>query len=198
MRPLEIVLSLANLLAFCILLIPRPDATRWMAHMPLVAVLAAGLQPLVEGPRWQMIPAYVLALVFLLVRLVGTALPVDVHVNRGVRGMSIGLGVPVLLVSIFLPIVLPVFRFPPPGGPYPIPRWWWTGWLGYDFLCIADHNFLTRPESVELPAAAGSGFIVIPSEEITGSVHMTAMRPTMRTRIRAHTLPGQRVRAEAG
>lgn len=54
MRPVEILLSLANLLTFCILAIPRLRAIHWMGYLALITVLIAGIQMLVEGPRWQM------------------------------------------------------------------------------------------------------------------------------------------------
>ena len=61
MRPIEILLSIANLLAFLVLAIRLPCTGRWMRHVAPIALLVAALQVLLEGPRWQMIPAYVLA-----------------------------------------------------------------------------------------------------------------------------------------
>ena len=61
MRPIETLSLLANLLAFLVLAVPPPRALRWMRHAALVALPLASAQMLIEGPRWQMIPAYVLA-----------------------------------------------------------------------------------------------------------------------------------------
>src|SRR6266545_2059260 len=106
MRPIEILLVVANLLTFFVLVIP-------------------GMQVLVEGYRWQMIAAYALSGLLFLLWLRQTIVPAGTALgggldNRLAAGLAIGLGVLALAVSIVLPIVLPVFRFPPPTGPYAI------------------------------------------------------------------------------
>jgi predicted dienelactone hydrolase len=83
------------------------------------------MQVLVEGYRWQMIPAYALSGLLFLVWLLQTIVPAGTALgggldNRLAAGLAIGLGVLGLAVSIVLPIVLPVFRLPPPTGPYAI------------------------------------------------------------------------------
>jgi predicted dienelactone hydrolase len=120
MRPLEILLSLANLLIFCILAIPRLRTMHWMGYLALITVLAAGIQMLVEGPRWQMVPAYALTAIFFLIWLLAIVIPGGNHVNRVVSFLGAGVGVLVLLISVALPILMPVFHFPKPTGPYAI------------------------------------------------------------------------------
>jgi predicted dienelactone hydrolase len=125
MRPIEILLSLANLLTFCILALPRLSEIPWMGSVALITVVIAGIQILVEGPRWQMIPAYLLAGLFSLVWLLQNFAPAgsiigQILTNPFVIGLSVGLGVLGLAVSIALPLVLPVFHFPRPGGAYQI------------------------------------------------------------------------------
>ena len=61
MRPLEILLALANLLTFFVLAVPRLSAVRWMGYAAVISLLIAGMQVLVEGYRWQMIAAYALS-----------------------------------------------------------------------------------------------------------------------------------------
>jgi len=125
MRPLEILVSLANLLAFCIVATPRLRAIHWMGYLALITALIAGIQILVEGPRWEMIPAYVFAGLLALVWLLQNFAPAggiigQLLTNRFTIGLSVGLGVLGLAVSIALPVVLPVFHFPRPTGPYQI------------------------------------------------------------------------------
>lgn len=48
------------------------------------------------------------------------ARPAGRPVNRLAAGLAIGLSTMALLISAALPIVIPVFRFPRPGGPYAI------------------------------------------------------------------------------
>ncbi len=116
MRPFEIIASVTNLLAFLSLAIPLPLTLRWMRYALPLALLIAIVQIIVEGWRWQMVPAYALAVIFFLVWLFGASL----HISRFVRGASIGLGGLALIVSMALPILLPVFHFPKPTGTYAI------------------------------------------------------------------------------
>ncbi|MEO8120380.1 MAG: hypothetical protein ABI606_13815, partial [Rhodoferax sp.] len=100
-----------------------PRAMRWMRYAAPVALLIAIAQGLLEGARWQMIPAYGLTgLFFLLWRLKPIApagQPAEQKRTRRLAfGLSVGLGVLGLAVAIALPSVLPVFRLPHPSGPY--------------------------------------------------------------------------------
>jgi len=120
MRFLEIVVATANALALVSLAIPPLRAIRGMGLLAIIAALAAVLQVLVEGPRWQMVPAYALTTVLLLIWLIGSTTAIQVHVSQAIAGAIIGLGVLVVAVSIALPVALPVFQFPKPTGPYAI------------------------------------------------------------------------------
>lgn len=119
MRPIEIILLLANLLTFIALAIRLPRAVSWMRHCAPITLLITFTQLLVEGPRWQMVPAYVLAALFFVIWLSRMVTPAD-KPARIVLGLTVGLIVLGLAVSIVLPVVLPVFSFPNPGGPYKI------------------------------------------------------------------------------
>src|SRR6266498_2671692 len=125
MRPVEILLVVANLLTFFVLVIPPLRAVRWMGYAALIALLIAGMQVLVEGYRWQMIAAYALSGLLFLLWLRQTIVPAGTALgggldNRLAAGLAFGLGVLALALSIVLPIVLPVFRLPQPTGPYAI------------------------------------------------------------------------------
>jgi pimeloyl-ACP methyl ester carboxylesterase len=120
MRPIEILLSVANLLTFFILSIPRLHTVPWIGYVALIALLLAVTHIAVEGPRWQMIPAYVLTTTFFLIWLLSIVIPSGLHVNRLSAGFGIGLSILVLVISLALPILLPVFQFPKPTGPYAI------------------------------------------------------------------------------
>ncbi|MFI7442230.1 alpha/beta hydrolase family protein [Nonomuraea indica] len=120
MRPLEILLSAVNLLALTIVAIPRLRASRLTGFAVPVAPLLAVTQVLVESPRWQMVPAYVLSAILLLVWLARTVRPSAVRGNRLVAGSGAGLGVLAALASVLLATVMPVFRFPEPTGPYAV------------------------------------------------------------------------------
>ncbi|MBI5122821.1 carboxylic ester hydrolase [Candidatus Roizmanbacteria bacterium] len=117
MRLFEILLVLTNLLVFLGLVIPRLHALRWTGYLALIALILVFVQIFVEGSRWQMAPAYVLAGLFFLIWLLQSILP---SVNSLIAVLAAMLGGVSLVVSIVLPAVLPVFHFPKPTGPYGI------------------------------------------------------------------------------
>lgn len=111
MRPFEVILLFANALSLLGWVLPLPDSLRGArAALPLIALAAAVAQLVLEGPRWQMLPAYGLALALAAVALTGAA--------PGAAG--VGVGLLMLLISVVLPALVPVFRFSAPGGPYSI------------------------------------------------------------------------------
>jgi hypothetical protein len=120
MRPLELLLVLVNLVTFGVLTVPQLHAVRWVGYVAFIAVLIAIAQMIVEGPRWQMVPAYVLTGLLFLIWLLQSTTLAGRPVNRVVAGLAIGLGALALVISAALPIVSPVFRFPRPSGPYAI------------------------------------------------------------------------------
>jgi predicted dienelactone hydrolase len=125
MRPAETLLVFANLLTLVVVAVPRLHAARWMGGVVLITIAIALVQVLMEGPRWQMVPAYVLTGLFLFVWLVQSFVPVggivkQILTNRLVAGFAIILCIIGLGLSAALPIVLPVFHFPRPSGPYDI------------------------------------------------------------------------------
>ena len=121
MRPIEALLLLANLLAFVAMTVPLP----WMRHAALGAIILAIAQVLVEGSRWQMIPAYALTGLFFLVWLLHDTGAIGAPAAQGQTSrlavtLVFGLEVLGLALSAALPIILPVFSFPRPSGPYAI------------------------------------------------------------------------------
>ena len=125
MRPIEALLLLAVAIAFIGLTVTLPRLPRWMRLAAPAAAVLAVAQIVAEGARWQMAPAYLLATLFFLVwwvrcfaPLCGRATPAALH-RRG-SAVAIGLGVLGWVVALATPIVMPVFRFPHPTGPYGI------------------------------------------------------------------------------
>ncbi|QBD79443.1 carboxylic ester hydrolase [Ktedonosporobacter rubrisoli] len=111
MRLIEILLLLADFLTFLVIAVPSLQAVRWLGGIVLIMLALALAQ---DRPRWQMIPAYVLTGLFLLVWLLQNFAPIDVV------GFALVLCILGLAISTALPIVLPVFSFPRPTGPYAI------------------------------------------------------------------------------
>jgi predicted dienelactone hydrolase len=91
--------------------VPGPALVpRTLVHVPaLVPLLAAAVQALAEGPRWQLVPAYALAV------LCAAAWPARRPRGRVLTAVA---GTGLLVVAAVPPLALPVVTFPPPTGPY--------------------------------------------------------------------------------
>lgn len=117
MRPLEIAILIALVPALLLPLVRHSRSQRWPAILPILAALLTFLHLLLEGYRWQMVPAYLLVLVLLLRtgwRLSRPlSLPEDGHRWR-IAGMIAGLLL--FLVAVVLPIIFPVPDLPTPTG----------------------------------------------------------------------------------
>ncbi|MEM9556665.1 MAG: hypothetical protein AAGC60_20565 [Acidobacteriota bacterium] len=116
MRPLEVLFLLLltpPLVDFCL---RREPAARWWLLVRL-SLAAAGLvllaHWLVEGWRWQLVPAYGVFLLIALRARRGERPP-------GSRRVSAVLAIPAVLVAALLGWALPVFELPAPGGPFPV------------------------------------------------------------------------------
>jgi predicted dienelactone hydrolase len=125
LRPLEIVLTIANLLALCALAIPRLAQVRLICYAVFLASVIAAIQALAEGARWQIVPAYVLALASSAASGLCIVLPPKKNVRRNlgkrlIIGGSVCIGALLFIVSLVLPILLPVFHLAAPSGPYQI------------------------------------------------------------------------------
>jgi predicted dienelactone hydrolase len=97
--------------------------------------------------RWQIIPGYVLAGLFFLFWLLRNMAPTgqpaeQKRTHRVAVGLAVGLSVLGLAVSTALPMALPVYRLPHPGGPYEI------GTLTYDWVDASRQElFSTDPNA---------------------------------------------------
>jgi predicted dienelactone hydrolase len=114
MRPLEGSLLAATVLAFVVLAAPLPTRARRLRVLALLPLAVLAAQLLVEGARWQMVPAYALS------GLLAAAWPARMAGWVRGAGAAAVLGVLGLVVAVALPLVVPVFGFPRPTGPYAI------------------------------------------------------------------------------
>ncbi|WIY01029.1 hypothetical protein QRX60_44500 [Amycolatopsis mongoliensis] len=107
--------------AFAAAVIPLRGRARWLR--PVVTALlvpVATAQVLVEGPRWQLVPAYVVAGVLVLAGLYRLLRPGRPMLRPTLRSAAIAGGLLGLAASTALPVLVPVFTFPEPTGPYGI------------------------------------------------------------------------------
>lgn len=121
MRPLEIVLLVAIVPAVAALFAARHRRPRWLLPFAIVAVVAGVAHLLIEGYRWQMVPAYALAALFLIAALVGRRRPLaparQSRARTVLRYTLATAGVLALVVAAVLPVLFPVFSLPKPTGP---------------------------------------------------------------------------------
>ncbi|MFZ5670356.1 MAG: alpha/beta hydrolase family protein [Pseudomonadota bacterium] len=110
MRPLEPLFLAAEAAALGALALPGTSRGRWPLVLALLAVAAAGVHGAVEGPRWQLAPAYALAATLLI------AAAARLRPSRAAVAIS---AVP-LILSAALAAAFPVFRLPAPTGPWAI------------------------------------------------------------------------------
>ena len=143
----ETLLVVANVLTFLVFAVPQLRAIRWTGYIVFITLALAVTQVLVEGPRWQMVPAYMLTGLFLVVWVVQHVAPAGGSVKqfltrRVVAGGAIILCLLGMALSAALPSVLPVFHFPRPSGPYQI------GTLTYHWVDTSRHElFSTDPHA---------------------------------------------------
>jgi predicted dienelactone hydrolase len=111
MRPLELALTL-SIIIICLLtlMFRRNTLPRFLYAIPaLIGVVHA--IPLVEGVRWQMVPAYTCALLLLVLARQPAA-----YFKRGLVSFALGGGV----ISALLATLLPITAYPAPTGPYSV------------------------------------------------------------------------------
>ncbi len=124
MRLLEILTMLTLIIASLGYLATARRRPRWLAFLPPGALVLIMLHLLIEGGRWQMWPAYVLAVLFSLVNLwrllVKQASAAPSLPFRVLRALGAVLGLLFTLAAVLLPVLLPVFSLPQPTGPYPV------------------------------------------------------------------------------
>ena len=121
MRPFEIVLVLGELLTLVALAVPPLRERGWAPAIAVAALALAVAQPLLEGPRWQLFPAYGLSLVLLLAAWLQRRHPKPASaLARVAAGAGIAVAGLAMVAAAALPALLPVFEFPEPTGPYGI------------------------------------------------------------------------------
>ncbi|MCA9948540.1 MAG: hypothetical protein KDE48_02755 [Anaerolineales bacterium] len=132
MRPFELLLILTTIpfLIWGLTTKPRP---RWLNWLPIVAFSFTILHLVTEGYRWQMLPAYLLVLISLVLAVHGLRHP-EAPTRRGLAFVAALFGLLCAAVALFLPIAIPVAKLPPMTGPHPV---------GTTSLYLVDEN---RPE----------------------------------------------------
>jgi len=134
MRILEILTLATLLLTYLGFFVPEGKRPRWMAFLPSLIVLLVLVHLVLEGYRWQMVPAYVLTTLTFLATVRGLMPGFEPRAKspsgwrRARTIIATVLGLLALVVAAALPALLPVFRLPEPTGPYAVGTqyYYWT------------------------------------------------------------------------
>ncbi len=121
MRILEILLLAALLPGVTLLFLTTRRRPRWRLYLPGLGVVLIVLHLLIEGYRWQMVPAYALTGISLLasLRALTHRVPPPPPPSRWRRALAIAGAVGALIVfglTALVPVLLPVFELPKPSG----------------------------------------------------------------------------------
>lgn len=109
MRPFEITLIIVLFVFLLIGIINKKHKYFW--SYPIVAVIAALFQIFIEGMRWQMFPAYFLALLLVVSFF---------FKNKILRRIVFSTAILLFVIATFLPAFFPVFKFKKPTGRFDI------------------------------------------------------------------------------
>lgn len=115
MRTLEIIIVLLSTLYFLYGLLGYMRKYPKIKFIPVILIAAIGLHLFWEGYRWQMIPSYLIAILF-----IGHSLIYQKGKEKRSKWVFTGwfmIGI-LQVVAILLPYGLPVIQFPNPPGPH--------------------------------------------------------------------------------
>ena len=116
MRILEICLILSELATLLLFLLKpslRFKNLKWLLFLPLLLLLIHGF---IEGMRWQLIMAYGIAVLLALIPL----MPASLRFPRYLNIILLSLAGLLVVISLSLGYLIPVFRFPEPSGSFTV------------------------------------------------------------------------------
>ncbi|MEZ4236325.1 MAG: carboxylic ester hydrolase [Myxococcota bacterium] len=185
MRPLELVLAVAEVTAWVV-------AAAGLRHATLAAGAAlavAALQAAVEGARWQLVPAYGCAAALIAAVALGAR-------DAGPRAFA-AVGVVALCGAVALPLAVPVFRLPTPSGPHAIgssTRWWsdaaradgFTGAARRELMVQLWYPAADRPEAPRVPYVPDAS-VFGPLLDLLGAPHFLLDHLAL---VRTHAVDG--------
>ena len=121
MRAFEIATLVASIPLLLWPFLPVRDRRRWMAFLLALPALFAALHLILEGPRWQMVPAYALIGLLLLLAVLRLLRPSGERTGPKLWAIVLsGFGFLALAAAFTPPLLFPVFRLPRPSGPYQV------------------------------------------------------------------------------
>ena len=124
MRIIEILILGTLILALTANFRPAQKRPSWTNFLPGIAILFILIHLHVEGYRWQMVPAYTLAMILFVLSipsLLGEKItPSTGRGRRILSGVGKAAGFMLLVLAAALSTLFPVFKMPDPTGPYAV------------------------------------------------------------------------------
>jgi predicted dienelactone hydrolase len=126
MRILEALILITLFLSMSRYLLQTQRRPRWMDWLPVLALVLVGVQLVVDGYRWAMGPAYLLAGFSFLVSVQSLWLGRNVQQaevpswQKALKISGLVAGWLLLAAAIILPFAFPLFSLPQPSGTYPV------------------------------------------------------------------------------
>lgn len=151
MRILEILFLTLVIFSFFNLFILKNKKSNIL--IPLATNIIAVFSIIFEGYRIHIVPALILSMLFLICSIVKSLLPKTKH-NRVIKLVTLTLLIPILVISVAIPVLFPVVNLPNPKGTYPVG----TMFMSFDDLSRRDqlsplHDYRSIPVQVWYPAA---------------------------------------------
>ena len=124
MRTIELWMICILALFVALLFVPAKRRYRWMHLLPFLSIALGIFHLLIEGYRWQMVPAYFLSVLLALftlanvqrsIRSLEQSTPID---RKWLRILGAITSCLVLLIATALTILFPHLWLPEPSGPY--------------------------------------------------------------------------------
>ncbi len=111
MRSLEILLAISTVL---VIFFPYRKAPTFGRLIAIGLIVLMSLQIVIEGARWQMIPIYIVAIIWIACALLSLNMPNWLHKLTG------GIGIILVIFGVGLALVLPIRQPPQPTGEYAV------------------------------------------------------------------------------
>jgi len=177
MRPIEAFALSAIAVTLVLVAVPWSHRSSWLRFLPALPAMVLLLQVVIEGYRWQMIPAYFVGGIVLLAGLPsmvrGLRAPNRLRRTRGFLAIVAALiGLAFVWVAVELTVQVPSFRMPPPSGPH----------------AVGTRTFKLVDESrVDAASPIGNGYrsmsiqVWYPAELSGGEERTTYMKPDIRS-----------------
>jgi predicted dienelactone hydrolase len=181
MRPIEAIVLSALAATLILVAIPWSKRPRWLRIWPLVLLIVLLLQVLMEGYRWQMVPAYILGGIAFLAGLPsmlrGHQATDRLRWIRRFLAIVVALiGLVVVWVAVELTVQVPSFKMPPPSGPHTV---------GTRTFQLVDESRTDEDSPIANGYRSMSIQLWYPAELSGGEERTTYMRPDIRKEMEA-------------